>query len=158
MVVYNHDLASLVKRLRRFKFELYKSVSANLSELSDNDVNRLRSYLEAAKAFKSWMVAQPELDLPETSPHEYEIAEEEEREEIENDDADMVITMMDLLEREMVGSQSGRRSTGLISHDAVRFDSVIAKVEAFLDNYVAVANPLDLPESAPRNGLSGAGR
>lgn len=158
MKVYNHDIYGLVKRLRRFKFEMIKSVSANLGEASAHDMRRLESYLSAMKEFKAWMTAQPELDLPETSPMEMSVGEAPVLPEIDNDDLDVIFKLMNLLELELVNSQSARRSTGLVSHDSDRFDALVAKIENFIGTYMATANPLDLPESLPVAPMAGPGR
>jgi len=158
MKIFNHDIASLVRRLRRFKEEVVYSVSSGISEMGEHDLARINSYLVAAKSFKAWMVAQPILDLPETSPMEIELASMPELSTIENDDLALIHNLMNLTEQELLSSQSARRSTGLISHDSARFDSYIIKMENFLVNYVAANAPLDLPESSPSFAVSGQGR
>lgn len=158
MKVYNHDVANLVRRMRRFKEEMIKSVSSGVSELISHDYERLNSYLEAIKFFKAWMIAQPVLDLPESSPEEIELGEMPEALLVDNDDLTLIIKLFELIEFELVNSQSARRSTGLVSHDALRFDSYIEKVELFLTDFVDQTSPLDLPESAPSIAMTGAGR
>lgn len=157
MKVLNQDIASLVKRIRRFKQELHKSVSANTSELNPHDEKRLVSYLEAIKAFKSWMIAQPILDMPESSPKEIELPEVEDFSQMENDDLGLIFKLLNVIEVEMINSQSARRPTGLIVHDSTRFDSYVGKIEAFLADFISKVNPVDLPESSPRNEATGAG-
>lgn len=158
MKVYNHDISGLVKRLRRFKFELVKSVSANLGEASSHDMLRVATYLQVLKDFKAWMIAQPELDLPETSPMEIELGEKQVLPPIENDDLEIIVNLMELLEAEIVNSQSARRSTGLVVHDSTRFDAMILKIESFISDYMANNNPLDLPESQPSAVMTGPGK
>ena len=158
MKIYNHDVFQLVRRMRRFKEELLKSVSSGVSELNEYDKNRLWSYLNAIKAFKGWVVAQPQLDLPESSPMEIEVSEMVPALDMENDDAALIINLYELIEKEMLNSQSARRSTGLISHDSIRFDTYIAKIERFINDYIDVATPLDLPESSPTFEMTGPGR
>lgn len=158
MKVYNHDLVGLVKRLRRFKFELVKSVSANLGEASDHDMTRVNSYLQVLRDFKSWMTAQPELDLPETSPMELDLGEKQVLPPVDNDDLFVIVNLMELIEAELVNSQSARRSTGLVIHDSQRFDAMILKIESFITDFMSANNPLDLPESLPHAPMTGAGR
>lgn len=157
MKIYNHDIANLIKRLRRFKVEIVKSVSSGISEMGEHDLLRLNSYLDCAKSFKKWMVEEPILDLPETSPMEIVLEEMPVLSEIENDDLSLVHTMMNLIESELLNSQSARRSTGLISHDAIRFDTYITKIENFIDGFIVPVSPLDLPESSPSTPMSGPG-
>lgn len=156
MKVYNHDIASMIARLRRFKQELHKSVSANLSEFSNADKVRLVTYLESIQKFKDWAVAQPELDLPESSPKEFDLGETVKFAEIENLDITAVMRLLDVLEIEMANSQSARKPAGLTKHDSVRFDNVVTKIHTFIEDFVSSEN-LDLPESSPATGMSGAG-
>ena len=151
MIIHNHDLASLDRRLKRFRDELLNSASAGLSETSAADRTRLVSYLEAAKAYKAWCVAQPEMDLPESSPFEINMEEVSEAPEVESDDIQVIVNLIDLVRREMMASQSGKRSAGMMIHDSVRFDAMIEKIERFISDYMDEATPLDLPESSPRS-------
>lgn len=156
--VLNHDIASLVRRLNRFKSELHKSVSSGVSEISAYDMTRLKAYLNSLSEFKAWMIAQPLLDLPESSPFEQDLGEPAELGDVENDDIDAVLKLLNLLELELVNSQSARLSAGLGSHDAVRFDMMMTKMGNFLNNYVGAAGSLDLPESSPGFIVSGPGK
>lgn len=157
MKVLNHDIASLVKRLRRFKKEMVKSVSSNVSAVGEHDLKRLNSYLEAIKAFKNWMISQPSLDMPETSPREIDLGVDGLVFDMENDDLGIIVDLMNTIEMELVNSQSSRIATGLIQHDSLRFDTYVSKIEKFLTDFVATNNPLDLPETAPSAAVTGAG-
>ena len=157
MKVLNHDIANLVKRLRRFRKEMIKSVSSNISELSVHDKTRLMSYLGAIKSFKAWAVSQPDLDMPETAPLEIELNEADPIPSMENDDLEMVVNLFDIIEKELINSQSARRSTGMISHDATRFDTYVEKIELFVNDFIGSISPLDLPESSPSSPITGAG-
>jgi hypothetical protein len=66
--------------------------------------------------------------------------------------------MYDLLEAEIGNSQSARLGDSIISHDEDRIRAIAAKMEAFLDDYVEIHLPLDLPESAPLRAQTGPGR
>ena len=159
MQIYNHDLYHLVKKIRRFKFELVKSVSSGLSESNQYDLARLNSYLDALEVFHQWIIDQPELDLPETSPMAITLPDAAELPApIENDDLALIVNLMDLMEGELVNSQSARRSTGIVIHDQNRYLAMLAKIRAFLSTYVASSNPIDLPESSPLAEMSGPGR
>lgn len=156
MKVYNHDIASLVLRMRRFKNELFYSVSSNLSEFGNADKIRLNSYIESIKKFKKFVITQPELDLPESSPKEINLPAALELPEIENLDIATILALFDVAEVELVNCQSARKPSGLTSHDALRFDTIVKKIELFLAEFVADEN-LDLPESSPTAPMVGAG-
>ena len=157
MKVRNHDIVSLIRRMRRFEIELAKSVSSGVSELSKFDLDRLAKYIEAIKKFKAYSVAQPELDLPESSPLEVDLGEMPDLVNVENDDIAYILNLFRVFKIELINSQSARRSAGMISHDSVRIDTYIQKLEDFVGKFVGETNPLDLPESSPMVPITGAG-
>jgi len=155
--VQNHDIYGLVRRINRFIVELVKAASANVSEMTGHDQRRLVSYLDALKAYKEWIVGQPVLDLPETHPQNYELAANPTVPPLENESVADVVNLLCKLRDEMIASQSARYASTMLVHDATRFDAIVAKVEAFLSDYVGAATPLDLPESSPKTELTGPG-
>lgn len=155
--VYNHDMAGLVSRINRFIVEMHKASSSSLSEMSEADVGRLKSYLGALRAYHGWVTSQPELDLPETAPRLITLEPFPSIGDVENEGINDILRMMILMRDELVGSQSARRPSGLVAFDSGRFLAIVSKVENFLEQYVAVATPLDLPESSPQAPVSGPG-
>lgn len=158
MFVYNHDICGLHRRMNRFIEELVKSVSSSTSQVNSFDISRLQSYLGALRAYRDWVVAQPQLDLPESHPKQHELLADPEVPQLENESIGDVIRMMELAREELVNSQSARDPAGLNQFDLSRLTAVIDKIDAFLTSYVNVATPLDLPESSPQAALSGPGR
>lgn len=158
MVVYNHDVVGLWDRINRFIEELSKSVSSNVSITNSFDIARLETYLNSIDRYHSWVKAQPQLDLPETSPRVYELFPAPVVPVIENEDTDDIIRMLLLARDEVVNSQSSRLGSGLIAPDSARLTAVISKARAFLIDYIIPTQPLDLPESSPAQIMSGAGR
>lgn len=154
----NHDISGLVRRLRRFAYEVQKSQSANVSAFKGADADRLRSYLNGLRAYKQWMQAQPILDLPESSPREIDLGEAEALPAPDNEAVADLMEHFRLIEVELVNSQSSRNPSRLISHDENRFDALVNKMERFLDDYIMQIQPLDLPESSPLKGHTGQGR
>lgn len=157
-IVYNHDVAGLHRRMNRFIGEMAASASTNLSQMSEYDQNRLRTYLGAVRTYVNWVISQPQLDLPETSPRKYELEANPVVPLVENEAIIDIIRMMELARDEVTDGQSARMSSGLISFDVQRVGSVINKIEAFLDSYVAIITPLDLPESSPTRPVTAAGK
>lgn len=158
MKVYNMDVAGIIRRLRRFRYETVKAVSSSLANVSEADFARAKSYLEALTKYLNWIVAQPQLDLPESSPREIDLGEPEALTLPENEALVDLMNLYDVFEIEIGHSQSARQSTGIISHDEVRIRALIEKMNRFLDDYVAEVLPLDLPESAPLRPVTGEGR
>ena len=158
MNTLNHDVFGMVNRIRRFKFEWAKSQSSNASYVSPADSDRLKDYLEALMKYKKWFQDQPLLDLPESSPREMELGVAEALPRPENEAIADVMNMWDLLEHELVHSQSSRMPCRLIGHDEKRVDSILQKMSNFLADYISDVQPLDLPESSPLRGSTGLGR
>ena len=157
-IVYNHDVAGLHRRINRFIFELMNAQSSNVSLTKEADQARLKSYLAAIRKYRDWVVDQPELDLPETNERPIILDEEPEIKTVENESVVDVVRMLELTRDELINSQSARNSAGLISFDVSRLTAMVEKVQNFLDNYIALATPLDLPESSPKRPISGTGR
>lgn len=158
LVVYNHDVVGIWDRINRFIEELSKSVSSNVSITNSFDITRLETYLNSIDRYHAWVKAQPQLDLPETSPRAYDLFPAPALPVIENEDTDDVIRMLVLARDEIVNSQSSRLGSGLIAPDSARLSAVISKARAFLVDYIIPTQPLDLPESSPAQVMSGSGR
>jgi hypothetical protein len=158
MVVNNMDIAGLVRRMRRFKEEVHKCQSSSLMHTTNKDLDRFRSYLNALVFYFDWMVAQPQQDLPEWHPKDIDLGEPEQLSLPENEALVDLIQQLDALEAEMAYSQSARMHTSVMQHDETRFREIVAKIDAYIDNYVATIQPLDMPESTPRREMTGAGR
>lgn len=157
-VVYNHDVVGIYERMNRFIEEISKAVSSNVSLTNEFDVARLRTYLDAIDRYHAWVTAQPQLDLPETSPRVYTLKDAPAEFEIENEDMDDMLRMLRVARDEITNSQSSRLGSGILSPDSRRLTASVAKARAFLDDYIVPTQPLDLPESSPAQILSGSGR
>lgn len=155
--VYNHDVLGIVRRVNRFIAELLKSASGGVSYLNSHDVARLRSYLAASTAYLTWVKSQPQLDLPETHPQQYEVPEAPTAVDLENDDITDIVNLWTKMRDELVNSQSARLPSSLVHHDVVRVEAILEKIVQFLA-YVEQTSPLDLPESSPRAEMHPGGR
>jgi hypothetical protein len=158
MIVYNYQIAGLIRRLRRFRFESVKAASSALAHVTEHDLTRARAYLAAVVSYLDWVVSQPQLDLPESTPREIDLGDAEKLTMPENESLVDMMIMYDLLESEIGNSQSARLGDSIISHDETRFRSIVDKMELFLTDYVEVHLPLDLPESSPLRAQTGPGR
>ncbi len=115
--VLNHDVAGLCRRVNRFIVEMQKSVSGGVADMNEFDQARLQKYLDAVRAYRNWVVAQPQLDLPETHPRPVEIGPDPETPDIENEAIRDVVYLLELCRDEMVHSQSARNPAGFIAFD-----------------------------------------
>lgn len=147
--IRNHDIMGLVRRINRFLVEIRKAQSADISGMRQADLSRLKSYQVSLATYKAWVIAQPELDLPETHPEDYPIPPAPESDLPENESIADIAIMLGKMRDELIASQSAQLATGLITHDATRFDAILAKINAFIADYVEPTTPLDLPESSP---------
>lgn len=157
-IVYNHDVAGIQRRINRFITEMINSVSNDNSLMNTFDQTRLSTYLKSIRAYVAWVVSQPFLDLPETSPRSYELDAPPIWNLVENESIVDVVRMLELARDEVVNSQSARMAAGLIKFDEVRILAIIDKVDAFLKNYISTIDPLDLPESSPMRPVAGPGK
>lgn len=156
--VYNHDVAGLHRRINRFIVECAKGVSNSVSQFTDYDQERLLSYLGAIRAYVNWVVSQPLLDLPETSPREYPLDGNPVWDVVENEAVVDVLRMLELVRDEIVNGQSARLSSSLVKFDVSRINAIVDKIEAFIRDYVATITPLDLPESSPMRAIATTGK
>jgi hypothetical protein len=156
--IYNMDICGACRRLNDFIYELFKSSSANVHDMNSFDQSRLRSYIAASRAYLDWVVAQPQLDLPETSPELHPLPPRPVVDVVENAAVDDCIRLLVTAREELSNSQSARYSSGLLPFDENRVRAVIDKLEALLETYISTTQPIDLPESTPEVGVTGPGR
>lgn len=153
---YNIDIHSVVRRYNRMIVEVMKSQSSGISYTLPFDVGRLTSYIGAMKSYLAFVVAQPLLDCPETGPTEMTLPANPNIAMIENESAYDVVNLIEIARDEISNSQSSRMPTNLIKFDYDRQISYLDKIMSMLE-YVGTSEPLDLPESSPMAGVSGAG-
>jgi hypothetical protein len=157
MATYNTDVYGLVRRINRFIEEVVKSQSSGVSKTSTFDVARMRSYIAAMRAYMNWVTTQPELDLPETGPRPTALPPSPVIPLIENESLYDVAVLFELARDELAHSQSSRMSSNLIGFDASRFTAILDKADKFIDEYVTLVDPLDLPETSPSKEVTGKG-
>lgn len=156
--VYNQDIVGLFDRINRFIEELIKSVSSGLSLTNSFDQARLAIYLDAIDRYHEWVKAQPHLDLPETAPQPFILEANPIIPNVENESINDVIRLLVAARDELINSQSARLPAQMLVFDSVRLTAIIEKIRRLLEDYIAVTEPLDLPESSPREVVTGPGR
>jgi len=158
MEVLNSDVRGIHSRINRYVEECIKAVSSSTSLLNEFDKARITAYLSSLRYYHDFVTKQPHQDLPETHPRNYVLRENPVVPVLESEMMNDIIEMFMLCRDELVNSQSARNASGLISFDSIRFLSYVARIEAYIKDYVNNATPLDMPESSPRVENSGAGR
>lgn len=130
--VYNHDLKGLLDRMVRFSEEMIKSNSSSGSELNEFDKARIRSYLDAMSSYLDWVQSQPQLDLPESSPKEYEVADAPPSADVESEIINDLGRLTAACYEECMHSQSARKHSGLQKFDEGRVRALIAKCHSYI--------------------------
>lgn len=156
--VYNADIVGLYDRINRFIEELVKSVSSGVSLTNEFDQVRLGLYLDAVDRYHDWIKAQPHLDLPETAPKPFVLEDPPVIPNLENESINDVIRLLTAARDELVNSQSARLPCQMLTFDSIRMTAIIEKTRRLLIDYIAQTEPLDLPESSPKEIMSGPGR
>ncbi len=149
MQTHNHDVRMVHNEYCRYIEEVQKAQSANLSMIRDADKARLLTYLDRMVQILDWIVAQPQVDLPESHPDAYELVEFPPLVKVENESLNMLATLMDLARKENANSSSSRAPSGMVSFDEGRQRQYISKMRNLLVMSDSIS-PVDFPESSPR--------
>jgi hypothetical protein len=157
MEIFNDDILGINARFNRYITETQKCASANVADVSDADMGRMRSYLSNLSGHIDWIVSVPALDLPETHPQSRSVPAGPDILVLENEHLNDVVRLLVRGRDELLNSQSARNATNLIAFDEARLRAVIEKTTNLLDHIDAVT-PIDLPESSPKATDSGSGR
>jgi hypothetical protein len=137
--------------------ETAKSQSSNVLGLHPADVVRFTAYIKDLNGLVDHIQANPILDLPETTPKEYDVGVIPEATRVENEALVDMQVLINLAWGELCNSQSIRYGCRLLTFDEARLRSILGKMTSLL-TYAAAQYPLDMPESTPRAEMSGAGR
>jgi hypothetical protein len=156
--VYNIDIVYIADKIARYTYEVIKSVSANLAATNEFDMARMLRYLDDVDAAVTYILKQPQLDMPESHPVLHPIEALPEVPDMESDELDHVVRLLRAGYIEAVNSQSARMPAGLQPFDARRVSALVAKTRQWLTEYVKERQPMDLPESSPQEPMTGAGR
>lgn len=154
--VNNPDVASLVRRWDRTLVELTKSVSANVSETMVYDLGRVKQALFMLKSYQAFVTSLPPWDTPESYPVLIKVDCYGTVPPIENDSVWDLAQTVDTAIIELANSQSARLSSNLVPFDSERMAQTITRVEALVA-HIETAEPVDYPESAPREANAGQG-
>jgi hypothetical protein len=155
---YNADVLGLTRRINRFIVEIALSQSSGVSLTTKDDVARSLSYVKAVREYLKWVISQPTLDLPKTSPSVIDLPASPVIPDMENESMFDICSLLARAREELVLSQSSRLSSNLLPVDVLRLTAVLDKVSNFIATYVTVVDPLDLPESSPMAAVTGLGR
>jgi hypothetical protein len=146
---YNCDIDGIVRRINRAIVEMTKSQSGGVSLSISFDVIRWRTYIQGLTTYVDYITSQPQLDLPETHPLPVPLPAKPVIPMMENESAYDMAQLFDTMREEIANSQSSRMPSGLISHDELRIRSYLQRATNFINEYITVIDPLDLPDSSP---------
>ena len=153
---YNTDVHSISRRLNRIVNELVKSQSSGVSQTMPFDLTRVKAYINALLAYAEYITTEPLLDLPETAPEEMELPPHPVVPSMENDSVWDIVNLVAIARDELENSQSSRLGTNFVRFDYERLQATMRKA-LNLVAYIEAAEPLDLPESMPRDAMTGPG-
>lgn len=156
--IYNLDVTYLADKLARYTGEVQMSVSSNVAFVNEFDMARLQQYLTDIDSAVSYVLNQPQLDMPESHPMLHVIQPFPAMRDMESDEWDHVVRLLRAGYIEIVNSQSARLGAGLMPFDARRITALVAKTRQWLDDYVSKRSPMDLPETSPQQDMSPAGK
>jgi hypothetical protein len=118
---------------------------------------RMLRYCDDIDAAVAYVLAQPQLDMPESHPILHDIEPFPELPNMESDELDHVARLLRAGRTELVNSQSARMGAGLLPFDARRVSALIEKTRQWLTTYVQARSPMDLPETSPQQPMTGSG-
>lgn len=156
-ISYNLDVVYINDKMCRYAGEVIKAVSANLAHVNAFDMTRALKYLDDLDAAVAYVLAQPQLDMPETHPRERKLQPFPEVPNMENDELDHTVRLLEAARLEIINSQSGRMAAGLLPFDAAHVTALVAKNRAWLTAFVSARSPMDLPETSPQQLITGPG-
>lgn len=157
-ISYNLDVVYINDKLCRYAYEVIKSVSSGVANVNTFDMARMQNYLDDLDAAVDYVLAQPQLDMPETHPRERALQQFPEVPDMENDELDHVVRLLEAARFELIDGQSARMPAGMLPFDAARIKALVAKNRQWLTTFVTARSPMDLPESSPQEGTTGPGR
>jgi hypothetical protein len=155
---YNLDVVYINDKICRYGGEVMKAVSSNLAHVNAFDMARTMKYLDDLDAAVSYVLAQPQLDMPETHPRERALQPLPAVPNMENDELDHVVRLLEACRFELINSQSSRMPAGMLPFDASRVSALIEKTRQWLVTFVTARAPMDLPETSPQEIMTGSGR
>lgn len=156
VVTNNHDIASLVRRLDRLMIELGKSQSTNVTELMPYDLNRVNQFAKMLRSYKAWSIKEPFMDTPESSPVQIQVECFGKVLPVDNDSVWDLIQLVDTIIVELANASSSRLASNLLPADSERFDAYMVRMDNLLA-HIAGSEPVDSPESSPRDPNTGEG-
>lgn len=148
--ILNHDIVGIHNRFVRMIFELKKATSANSSGWNQFDADRCRQFITDIRSRVDWTQKEPEIDLPETHPTQFELRPLPDLPEVENEDSNDMIRLCVLGCQELEKSASSGDPARLNKFDHRRCMAIVDKMESLLENHIVKVTPVDRPESSPR--------
>ena len=153
----NTDVDGFVRRANRYIMEVAKAQSSGISGTMSFDVARAKTYTAAMRKYINYITAQPVLDLPETGPTEIDLPPKVVVPRMENDSSYDLCALFKLAVDEISDSQSSRIPTNLLPFDKLRILAILDRADNFIDTFIVIVDPLDVPETSPSVPSTGPG-
>ena len=147
--VRNSDTVGFVERVDQYIAEMAMSESADAGGAVTFDIARIESYNAALDAYYAWVQGETgKIDIPYSYPTDHAINYVSNSLDVEVENKgmrDLLRLYLQLMEQQSK-SASANDSNGVNDHDYERYLLGRAKIDSYLQNYIAPTNPLDLPE------------
>lgn len=153
----NTDVDGFVRRANRYIIEVAKSQSSGVSGTMSFDVLRAKSYIVGLRKYVAYITSQPLLDLPETGPTEIDLPAKVEVPRMENDSSYDLCALLKLAVDEISDCQSSRIPTNLLPFDKLRVLAILDRADSFIETFIVIVDPLDVPETSPSVPSTGPG-
>lgn len=121
------------------------------------DVLRAKSYIVGLRKYVAYITSQPLLDLPETGPTEIDLPAKVEVPRMENDSSYDLCALLKLAVDEISDCQSSRIPTNLLPFDKLRVLAILDRADSFIETFIVIVDPLDVPETSPSVPSTGPG-
>jgi hypothetical protein len=143
----NLNISTLHNMLGKIYHEVAGTVSQDVSHMRTPDVVRLESYVAELESYKKHVMSQDPVDWPHAHKMLIELKELPAPTEQENTTIHELLYIIQIMDVEIVKSQSKDLPAGMYKFDSDRFDKNIDYVRSLI-THVKNATPTDRPESA----------
>lgn len=146
--VINKDLKTFDDFVARFSAECISAGSVPNSEVSEADLNRQLSYVEAADKMLDKFQAMPEQDKPYTHPFAtYKLDPIKLSEDIPNEHFNLLFREWQSIRLGLRVSQSRYKANKLHPADYTRWKNDLTVIKTHLTDIVPITQALDLPDT-----------
>ncbi len=158
MQVNNYGIATWLRRCARVCEEVAFCQSGKSPAMLDHDKKNIRHFIDALRAYRDYLEAEPEVPYPETHEDIYDIEDLQNFDLVENENVNDITHAFTKMYREVANSQSAKQAANILGFDVKAMELYFQQIENLMDNYVEDYTPLNLAQSSPRRANVKAGK